>query len=132
MIDKLEMFIALARERHFGKAAESLGITQPSLSAGIKQLEEQLGVLLVWRGSRFGGLTPEGKRVLDWARRIVGDARTMRDEMRAARHGLSGDLRLAVIPPRSPWRQGCPCASAGRTRTCASPSGHGPRSRSCT
>ena len=98
MIDKLEMFIALAREGHFGRAAESLGITQPTLSAGIKQLEGQLGVLLVWRGSRFGGLTPEGQRVLGWARRIVGDARTMRDEMRAVRHGLSGDLRLAVIP----------------------------------
>jgi len=98
VIDKLEMFIALAREQHFGKAADSLGITQPTLSAGIKQLEGQLGVLLVWRGSRFGGLTPEGQRVLDWARRIVADARTMRDEMRAARHGLSGDLRIAVIP----------------------------------
>ncbi len=98
MIDKLEMFIALAREEHFGKAAESLGITQPTLSAGIKQLEGQLGVLLVWRGSRFGGLTPEGQRVLEWARRIVSDTRTLRDEMRAIRHGLSGDLRLAVIP----------------------------------
>lgn len=98
MIDKLEMFIALAREEHFGRAAESLGITQPTLSAGIKQLEEQLGVLLAWRGSRFGGLTPEGQRVLEWARRIVGDAKTLRDEMRAVRHGLSGDLRLAVIP----------------------------------
>jgi DNA-binding transcriptional LysR family regulator len=98
MIDKLEMFIALAREEHFGRAAESLGITQPTLSAGIKQLEEQLGVLLVWRGSRFGGLTPEGQRVLYWARRIVGDVRSVRDEMRAVRHGLSGDLRLAVIP----------------------------------
>ena len=98
MIDKLEMFIALAREKHFGKAADSLGITQPTLSAGIKQLEGQLGVLLVWRGSRFGGLTPEGQRVLEWARRIVADTRTMREEMRVARHGLSGDLRLAVIP----------------------------------
>jgi DNA-binding transcriptional LysR family regulator len=98
MIDKLEMLIALARESHFGRAAESLGITQPSLSAGIKQLEAQLGVQLVWRGSRYGGLTPEGQRVLDWARRIVGDTRTMREEMRAARQGLSGNLRLAVIP----------------------------------
>lgn len=98
MIDKLEMFIALAQTRHFGRAAESLGITQPSLSAGIKQLEAQLGVQLVWRGSRFGGLTPEGARVLQWARQIVADTRTMREEMRAVRHGLSGNLRLAVIP----------------------------------
>ncbi len=98
MIEKLEMFIALAREKHFGRAAEACGVTQPSLSVAIRQLEEQLGVMLVWRGSRFGGLTPEGQRVLEWARQIVGDTRTMREEMRAARQGLSGRLRLAVIP----------------------------------
>ncbi len=98
MIDKLEMFIALAQEKHFGRAAEDRGVTQPTLSAGIKQLEDQLGVQLVWRGSRFQGLTPEGQRVLEWARQIVGDARTMREEMRAARRGLSGDLRIAAIP----------------------------------
>ncbi|MGR3323135.1 MAG: LysR family transcriptional regulator [Pseudooceanicola sp.] len=98
MIDRLEMLIALAREEHFGRAAESLNITQPSLSAGIKALESQLGVQLVWRGSRYGGLTPEGQRALDWARRIVGDARTFREEMRAVHRGLSGALRIAAIP----------------------------------
>ena len=98
MIDKLEYFIALAREQHFGRAAEECGVTQPTLSAGIKQLEEQLGVMLVQRGSRFQGLTPEGSRVLEWARRIVGDARTMREEMRAARQGLAGHVRIAAIP----------------------------------
>ncbi|MBO3762450.1 LysR family transcriptional regulator [Ciceribacter sp. L1K22] len=98
MIDKLEFFIALAREKHFGRAAEDCGITQPTLSAAIRQLEDQLGVILVQRGSRFQGLTPEGQRVLEWARRIVGDARTMREEMRAARTGLAGHIRLAVIP----------------------------------
>lgn len=103
MIDKLEMFLAVAKERHFGRAAASLGITQPTLSAGIKQLEEQLGVLLVFRGSRFGGLTPEGQSALVWARRIVGDARQLRDEMRATRHGLSGQLRIAVIPTALTW-----------------------------
>lgn len=98
MIDKLEFFIALARAQHFGRAAEELGITQPTLSAAIKQLESTLGVMLVQRGSRFRGLTPEGAQVLTWARRIVGDARAMKDEMRAARHGLSGRLRIAAIP----------------------------------
>lgn len=98
MIDKLEMFIALAREQHFGRAAEACGVTQPTLSVAIRQLEEQLGVQLVWRGSRFGGLTPEGLRVLDWARQIVGDTRAMRDEMRAVRQGLSGRIRIGVIP----------------------------------
>jgi DNA-binding transcriptional LysR family regulator len=98
MIDKLEFFIALAQERHFGRAAEECGVTQPTLSAGIKQLEDTLGVMLVQRGSRFQGLTPEGSRVLEWARRIVGDARTMREEMRAARRGLTGHVRIAAIP----------------------------------
>lgn len=98
MIDKLEMFIALARERHFGRAAEACGVTQPTLSAAIKQLEDQLGVMLVWRGSRYGGLTPEGARVLERARTIVADARALREEMRAVKQGLSGNLRIAAIP----------------------------------
>jgi len=98
MIDKLEYFIALAKARHFGRAAEELGITQPTLSAGIKQLEDQLGVMLVQRGSRFQSLTPEGEQVLGWARRIVGDTRAMREEMRAAKRGLSGRIRIAAIP----------------------------------
>jgi DNA-binding transcriptional LysR family regulator len=102
MIDKLEMFIALARERHFGRAAEACGVTQPSLSGAIRQLEEQLGVQLVFRGSRFQGLTPEGQRVLDRALTIVGDVRALRDEMRTARNGLSGNLRLGVIPTALP------------------------------
>ncbi|MGW9231546.1 LysR family transcriptional regulator [Pseudorhizobium sp. NPDC055634] len=98
MIDKLEFFIALAREEHFGRAANECGISQPSLSAAIRQLEDQLGVGLVVRGSRYQGLTPEGQRVLEWAKRIVADARTMREEMRAAKKGLSGHIRLAAIP----------------------------------
>lgn len=53
MIDKLEFLLALAREQHFGRAAETCGVTQPTLSAGLKQLEASLGVLLVNRGSRF-------------------------------------------------------------------------------
>ena len=68
MIDKLEFLIALAREKNFGKAAEQCGVTQPTFSAGIKQLEDTLGVMLVQRTSRFLGFTAEGERVLDWAR----------------------------------------------------------------
>jgi DNA-binding transcriptional LysR family regulator len=98
LIDKLEFLLSLSRERHFGRAAEACGVTQPTLSAGIKQLEESMGVLLVNRGSRFHGLTPEGERVLDWARRIVGDSRSMREEIKTLRHGLTGRLRLAAIP----------------------------------
>jgi DNA-binding transcriptional LysR family regulator len=99
MINKLNFLLALAREKHFGHAAESCGVTQPTLSAGIKQLEETLGVLLVNRGSRFQGFTREGERTLDWARRIVGDARAMRDEIRALQRGeFVGHLRIAAVP----------------------------------
>jgi DNA-binding transcriptional LysR family regulator len=98
VIDKLEFLLALAREKHFGHAAEACGVTQPTLSAGVKQIEEQMGVLLVKRGSRFQGFTPEGERVLEWARRIVGDSRAMREEINVLRHGLTGRLRIAAIP----------------------------------
>ena len=98
MIDKLEFLLALAREKHFARAADACGVTQPTLSAGIRYLEDTLGVLLVNRSSRFQDFTPEGERVLDWARRIVGDARAMRQEVHALRHGLAGRLRIAAIP----------------------------------
>src|SRR5215203_3531621 len=98
MLDKLDFILALAREKHFGRAAEACGVMQPTLSAGVKQLEEQMGVLLVHRGSRFQSFTAEGERVLEWARRIVGDTRSMREEINSLRHGLSGQLRIAAIP----------------------------------
>jgi DNA-binding transcriptional LysR family regulator len=98
VLDKLEFLLALARERHFGRAAEACGVTQPSLSAGIKQLEESFGILLVNRGSRFHDFTAEGERVLDWARRIVGDTHAMREDIHALKHGLTGRLRIAAIP----------------------------------
>jgi DNA-binding transcriptional LysR family regulator len=98
MIDKLEFVIALAREQHFGRAAETCNVSQPTLSAGIKQLEDTFGVLLVQRGSRFRGFTPEGERVLDWARRIVADTRAMRQEVDALKRGLAGHVQIAAIP----------------------------------
>jgi DNA-binding transcriptional LysR family regulator len=102
MIDKLEYLLALARERNFGKAAERCGVTQPTFSAAIKQLEDTLGVVLVQRTSRFLGFTAEGERVLYWARIIVADARTMRQEVQTVRKGLSGHLRIASIPAALP------------------------------
>ena len=98
MIDKLELLLALAKERHFGRAAEACGVTQPTMSTSIKQLEEILGVMLVQRGSRFQGFTPEGERTLDWARRIVGDFRAMRQEINGLKDKLSGEIRLAAVP----------------------------------
>jgi len=98
MIDKLEYIIALEREKHFSRAAEACNVSQPTFSAGIKQLEEMFGVLLVQRGSRFGGFTPEGERVLTWARRIVGDARAMKQDIDALKRGLAGHIKIAAIP----------------------------------
>lgn len=102
MFDKLEFLIAIAQEKHFGKAAEACKVSQPTLSAGIKQLEDALGVLLVRRGSRFLGFTEEGERVLDYARRIIAEGRALRQEVHALKHGLTGHLRLAAIPTALP------------------------------
>lgn len=98
LIDKLELLLALAKERHFGRAAEACGVTQPTMSTSLKQLEEILGVMLVQRGSRFVGFTPEGERALDWARRIVGDTRAMKQEINSLKEGLTGEIRIAAIP----------------------------------
>jgi DNA-binding transcriptional LysR family regulator len=102
MIEKLEYLLALAQEKHFGRAADACGVSQPSLSLGLKQLEEALGVMLVHRGSRFISLTAEGERTLEWARRIVADSRAMRQDIKALRHDLTGRLRIAVIPAALP------------------------------
>lgn len=99
MIEKLEYLIALAREKNFGRAAEACGVSQPTFSAGIKQLEETLGMPLVQRSSRFRGFTAEGARVLEWAQRICADMRTMREEVAAMKRGrLTGRLTIAVVP----------------------------------
>jgi DNA-binding transcriptional LysR family regulator len=102
MLDKFEFLIALARERHFRRAAERCGVTQPTLSAGIRALEETLGAALVNRGSRYVGLTPEGERVLEWARRMTGDVHAMRQEVETLKRGVSGLVRLACIPTALP------------------------------
>src|SRR6476659_319318 len=103
MLDKLEFLLLLARERHFGRAAEAAGITQPAFSSAVKSLEETLGTALVERGSRFRSFTPEGDRVLEWARRIVSDARTMRQELQSLRGNLIGQLRIGAIPTTLPF-----------------------------
>lgn len=102
MLDKLEFMIALAREKHFGRAAESCGVAQPTLSQGIQQLEEMLNVPLVKRSSRFLGFTPEGERVLVWARRLVGDVQAMRKDVLGMQQGHGAQLRIAAMPAAMP------------------------------
>ena len=102
LLKHLRYLTALASERHFARAAATCNVTQPTLSAGIKQLEEQLGLLVVQRGQRFEGLTPEGERVLAWARRITADAESLEQEASHLRHALVGRLRLGVVPTALP------------------------------
>ena len=102
VIRQLQYLIALAREKHFGRAARSCNVSQPTLSAAIRHLEEDLGVPIVERGQRFKGLTAEGKRVLDWAHRILADCDALHQDLSQARHGLTGRLRLGAIPAALP------------------------------
>ncbi|MGE3295634.1 MAG: LysR family transcriptional regulator [Geminicoccaceae bacterium] len=97
-IRQLRDLVALARERHFARAAAACGVAQPTLSAGLRQLEEGLGVLIVERGNRFKGLTVEGERVLGWARRILADCDALEQELAATRRSMTGRITLGVIP----------------------------------
>lgn len=95
---QLEYFVALARERHFARAAASCYVSQPALSEAIRKLERELKVPLVLRGSSYEGLTPEGERLVPWARRILADRDALEHEVTALRTGLTGVLHLGVIP----------------------------------
>ena len=99
---QLEYVIALARERHFGRAAAACHVSQPSLSGGIRALEAELGVPIVVRGRTYGGLTPEGERVVAWAHRLLTDADGLREDLAAMRGSLTGRLRLGAIPTALP------------------------------
>ncbi len=99
---QLEYVTALARERHFGRAAAACHVSQPSLSGGIRALEEELGVPIVVRGRRYAGLTPEGERVVAWAHRLLADAEGLREDLAAMRGEVTGRLRLGAIPTALP------------------------------
>jgi DNA-binding transcriptional LysR family regulator len=95
---QLEYFVALARERHFAHAATACHVSQPALSEAIRKLEHELKVPLVRRGQKFEGLTPEGERLVHWARRILADCDALKLEVTALQTGLVGELRLGVVP----------------------------------
>ncbi|QEU97033.1 LysR family transcriptional regulator [Streptomyces kanamyceticus] len=95
---QLEYLVALAREQHFGRAAAACFVSQPSLSAGIRKLEGELGVPLIRRGIRYQGLTAEGEHVLMWAHRMLGEHATLRHELASLKGELNGTLRLGAIP----------------------------------
>ncbi len=102
MIRQLEYLAALARERHFARAATACHVTQSTLSAGIKHLEDTLGVLIVARKQRFVGFTPEGERVLFWAQHLLADYSTLRQELGQADGALAGNVTIGVVPTAEP------------------------------
>jgi DNA-binding transcriptional LysR family regulator len=98
LLRQLVYLRALSRERHFGRAAAACSVSQPTLSAAIKQLEAEFAVPIVQRGRRFEGFTPEGARVVDWAQRILADCEGLNQEIGQLRQGLVGHLRIGAIP----------------------------------
>lgn len=99
----LEYFSALAKHKHFGRAADACHVSQPSLSAQIKKLEDYLGVLLVERGGKQMMLTEAGEEVLRHARAILALAEEIREVGRMASDPMSGRFRLGVIPTIAPY-----------------------------
>ncbi|MFJ2510873.1 LysR substrate-binding domain-containing protein [Streptomyces griseoviridis] len=102
LLRQLEYLVALARERHFARAAAACHVSQPSLSAAVRRLEHELRVPIVRRGNRYEGLTPEGEVVLAWAHRILAERDSLRQELSSLRDGLTGTLRLGVVPTALP------------------------------
>lgn len=99
----LSYLIALAREGHFGRAAESVHVSQPALSSAIRQLEDDFGVPLVMRSRQgFEGLSAEGREVVSWAQRILSDVESLKQTLAEMKGKLKGHLRLGVIPTAEP------------------------------
>ena len=94
----LQCLAALARHRHFARAASECGLSQPAFSMRIRGLEERLGTTIVRRGNRFQGLTREGDTILTHARRILDEVRALEQDVRAARGDIAGNLTLGAIP----------------------------------
>lgn len=103
-LKQFKYLIAVAEERHFGRAAERCHVTQPSLSTGIKLLELEIGapIFLRGRGQRFRGLTPEGEKVARWARSVVANCDALREEIASMSNNLRGRLRIGAMPSMSP------------------------------
>ncbi|KUI35522.1 LysR family transcriptional regulator [Mycobacterium sp. GA-2829] len=102
LIQQLEYLVALARERHFGRAAAACHVSQPTLSVAIQRLERELGVVIVRRGRRFEGFTDEGTRVIAWARRILAERDDLLADIDRMRGRLTTTARIGAIPTSVP------------------------------
>lgn len=95
--------MAIAEQRHFGRAAEACHVSQPTLSSQIKKLEEELGVTLLERTNKRVALTSAGGQILHHARRALAEAAQIEALARAARDPLIGPLKLGAIPTLAPY-----------------------------
>lgn len=102
-LQQLEYILALDRLRHFGKAAEACRVTQPTLSAMIQKLEEELNVRIFDRNRQPLCPTAVGTHVLAQARRILDEARHLKEIVEEERHSMSGSFRLGILPTIAPY-----------------------------
>jgi LysR family hydrogen peroxide-inducible transcriptional activator len=100
---QLRYFEALSRTRHFGMAASQCAVTQPALSMQVKDLEQELGVVLVERRGNSVGLTPAGQEIAARAEAILAQVRELTDFACQQRGVLTGTLRLGIIPSVAPY-----------------------------
>ncbi len=102
-LKQLQYLVALRDAGHFGRAAETCFVTQSTLSAGIRELETLIGIVLVERTRRVVRFTPLGDAIVDKARKVLREAEELSDMARAAGKPLSGDMRMSVIPTIAPF-----------------------------
>jgi LysR family transcriptional regulator, hydrogen peroxide-inducible genes activator len=102
-LTELRYVVAVARERHFGRAAEACFVSQPTLSVAVKKLEEELGVVLFERGPGEVTVTPPGQKIVEQAQRVLEEASRVREVAAASRDPLSGPLRLGAIYTIGPY-----------------------------
>ena len=103
-LTQLEYILAVNKFRHFGKAARSCFVTQPTLSMQLQKLEEELGVMIFDRSKSPILATSEGERIIDQARVIIREQRRLVDLVQQSKDELAGEFRLAVIPTLSSRR----------------------------
>ncbi|MEO8718548.1 MAG: LysR family transcriptional regulator, partial [Burkholderiales bacterium] len=102
-LTELRYIVAVARERHFGHAAQSCFVSQPTLSVAIKKLEAELGVVLFERGPGEVSVTPVGQQVVEQAQRVLEEAARVKDIAQSATDPLAGPLRLGTIYTIGPY-----------------------------
>lgn len=102
-LTELRYIVALARERHFGRAAEKCFVSQPTLSVAVKKLEEELGAILFERGQNEVRPTPVGEQIVAQAERVLAEAGRVKELADAAGDPLAGPLRLGAIYTIGPY-----------------------------